>query len=560
LLDESATENQMLGRAALIAHETAHMWFGDLVTMRWFNDVWMKEVFASFMADKIVDPLFPKVNHELRFFLAHYPGAYAVDRTEGSHPIRQQLENLNEAGSLYGAIIYQKAPIVMRQLEHMLGADSLRDGVREHLKQFEFGNATWIDLVKSLREHTDIDLLEWSLVWVEEAGRPAIRTERDEPGGIAFVQSDPQPGRSLRWAQRMEVSFGTVKETRTIPLEFRDEQVWMPKRELFAPIDFILPSGGGLAYGDFILDASTRAFLLKNLPRLEDPLTRGAAWVTLWEELLGRRVPPSEFLDLALAALPAEDAEQNVELLLGYMREVFWRFIDQDHRRKLGAHVEQTLRNGFGRSSATTLKSAYFSAFRSTVTTSDGVAFLERVWRRQERIAGVQLSESDEATIALELVVRLGAGAGSILDEQRRRFTNPDRKARFEFVMPALSHSEKVRDLFFLSLSDVKNRRREPWVLEGLRYLGHPLRAPEPEKYIRPALELLREIQRTGDIFFPKNWVDAVLSGHNTRAAADAVRTFLAEQKTYPVRLRRIILQSADSLFRASEIISSHSH
>ena len=86
LLDESATENQMLGRASLISHETSHMWFGDLVTMRWFNDVWMKEVFANFMAAKIVNPSFPKVNHELRFLMAHYPAAYAVDRTRARMP------------------------------------------------------------------------------------------------------------------------------------------------------------------------------------------------------------------------------------------------------------------------------------------------------------------------------------------------------------------------------------------------------------------------------------------------------------------------------------------
>src|SRR3989449_4109605 len=115
LLDESATENQMLSRAETIAHETAHMWFGDLVTMQWFNDVWMKEVFANFMAAKIVDPAFQNVNHDLRFLVANYPAAYAVDRTAGTHPVRQELENLDEAGSLYGAIIYQKAPIVMRQ-------------------------------------------------------------------------------------------------------------------------------------------------------------------------------------------------------------------------------------------------------------------------------------------------------------------------------------------------------------------------------------------------------------------------------------------------------------
>ena len=92
MLDESATQNQQLGRASVIAHETAHMWFGDLVTMRWFNDVWMKEVFANFMAAKIVNPSFPEVNHELRFLLSHYPAAYEVDRTPGANAIRQPLD------------------------------------------------------------------------------------------------------------------------------------------------------------------------------------------------------------------------------------------------------------------------------------------------------------------------------------------------------------------------------------------------------------------------------------------------------------------------------------
>src|SRR5918993_2069298 len=96
LLDTSATQDDKLGRASLIAHETAHMWFGDLVTMRWFNDVWTKEVFANFMAAKIVRPAFPEINHELRFLFSHYPAAYDVDRTAGTNAIRQRLDNLDE--------------------------------------------------------------------------------------------------------------------------------------------------------------------------------------------------------------------------------------------------------------------------------------------------------------------------------------------------------------------------------------------------------------------------------------------------------------------------------
>src|SRR4029078_7532652 len=129
---------------------------------------------------------------------------------------------------------------------------------------------------------------------------------------------------------------------------------------------------------------------------------------------------------------------------------------------------------------------------------------------------------------------------------------NPDRKARFEFVMPALSESQQTRDAWFESLKDVNHRRREPWVLEGLSYLNHPLRAASAEKYIRRSLDLLIEIQRTGDIFFPTRWMNATLDGHNTKSDADTVRTFLDGHPDYPIRLRRIILQASDELFRAS--------
>ena len=113
-LEESATKDQKLNRASLIAHETAHMWFGNLVTMKWFDDVWLKEVFANFMAAKIVHPRFPDINHDLGFMLKHHPSAYGEDRSGGTYPIQQKLDNLRNAGTLYGRIIYQKAPIVMR--------------------------------------------------------------------------------------------------------------------------------------------------------------------------------------------------------------------------------------------------------------------------------------------------------------------------------------------------------------------------------------------------------------------------------------------------------------
>ncbi len=265
-------------------------------------------------------------------------------------------------------------------------------------------------------------------------------------------------------------------------------------------------------------------------------------------------MPTPEFLELALRALPMEDTEQNVQLVLGYVRSAFWRFLPGVDRQTLSQRLERVLRRELARAESSSLKSTYFSAFRSIVTTPEGIAFLERVWRRDEEIPGLTLSENDEAAMALDLAVRSVPGAAEILEEQLGRIENPDRKARFDFVMPALSDSQETRDAFFASLTDVENRRREPWVLEGVRYLNHPLRAEQSRKYLRPALDLLQELRSTGDIFFPRNWMGAMLGGHDSPASADVVRDFLSDHRDYPIRLRRIILQAADPLFRATEI------
>src|ERR1051325_11098945 len=287
MLDQSATQNQLLNRASTIAHETAHMWFGDLVTMRWFNDVWMKEVFANFMAAKIVNPSFPTVNHELRFLLSNYPDAYSVDRTAGANPIRQTLTNLNDAGQLYGPIIYEKAPIVMRQLEMVVGERPFRDGLREYLKQYAFGNAAWLDLIRILDAKTPDNLAAWSRAWVEERGRPEFTTtlrltKNDTIQRLTLTMNDPLR-RGLVWPQRRRATLGSADAQKDVAVYANTRETVVREAEGLPKPLFILPNGGGLAYGLFLLDQESATYLLAIMPRIGDALTRGAAWVTLWD-------------------------------------------------------------------------------------------------------------------------------------------------------------------------------------------------------------------------------------------------------------------------------------
>ena len=559
LLDESATQNQMLGRASVIAHETAHMWFGDLVTMRWFNDVWMKEVFANFMAAKLVNPSFPTVNHELRFLLSNYPAAYEVDRTAGANPIRQVLDNLNEAGSMYGAIIYQKAPVVMRHLEALVGEDHFRDGLRDYLKQHAFANATWSDLIAVLDARTPIDLHAWSRVWVDQPGRPTIETELTVKDGritkLAFRQRDPR-GRNLVWPQQLRIAMGNPTDRPMLIVDMKGPVTTVPQAAGLPAPRYVLPSASGWAYGNFILDRASLDYLTTSLPEIGDPLTRGSAWVTLWDALLEGQVPPAAFLDLTLRALPRESDEQMTSRILGYASNTWWRFLTTTERDTRAARFESLLREGLAQSQTPSQKSAWFGTLRNVAITPATVGWLQQIWAQKEKVPGLPLAEADYISLALELAVRQVDGWRELLQTQLGRIENPDRKARFQFVMPALSADAAERDRWFASLKDAGNRRREPWVLEGLNYLHHPLRAESSRKHVPASLELLWDIQKTGDIFFPKRWLDATLGGHASKDVADAVRDFLKNlPPNYPERLRNITLQSADELYRAADII-----
>lgn len=557
MLDQAATQNQLLGRASVIAHETAHMWFGDLVTMRWFNDVWMKEVMANFMAAKIVNPSFPEINHALRFLLSHYPAAYAVDRTQGSNPIRQNLPNLDAAGSLYGAIIYSKAPIVMRQLEMIAGEDGFRTGMREYLRKYSFGNATWLDLVSILESHNPGKIAAWSRSWVEQRGRPEVVTliETGKDGTVARLalsQRDPL-NRGLTWPQKLTVTLGFAGGPENIAVSLTGQVTEVEQAKGRPRPLYVIPNGGGIGYGLFRLDPATLSYLQSHLEELPDPLTRGSAWVALWEELLEGQIAPDAFLDLAIRALPRETDEQNTQRILTSLTRAFWHDLPPAGRTKLAPRIEALLRDGLNRAQTSSQKAAWFHAFRDVALSPEALAWLERIWRREEKVEKLPLAEVDEIEIALNLAVREVPGWQEVLNTQRDRTRNPDRKAQFEFVMPALSADPAVREQAFARLHDVRNRGHEPWVLESLRFLNHPLREAAARQFVRPALDLLPEIERTGDIFFPKRWMDVMLGSQRSAEAAATVRQYLAAHPDLPQRLRWVILSSADDLFRAAK-------
>lgn len=554
-LDQGATKDQFISRSNLISHETAHMWFGDLVTMKWFNDVWMKEVFANFMADKVTEKLMGKNTFDLKFLQDHYPAAYGVDRTLGANPIRQQLDNLQEAGSMYGNIIYHKAPIMMRQLELLMGKHNFQNGIRAYLKKYSYGNATWNDLIAILSKYSKSDLLSWNKVWVNEPGRPVfnykIEYNNDKISHFSLGQSS-ELGQPRVWPQSFTIKLVYPTYSKLLVVNAAIAKTDLTEAKGLSRPQYILFNANGAGYGLFPVEKE----MMADLNHITDPLERASAYINAYENMLsGKGNKPKELLDIFLQELAVEKNEMNLRLITGYLTNIYWTFLQGDVRIATHESIEKTIWNAMDQQLTQNNKKILFNAYQNVYLSAEAGKKMYDIWLKQTAPDGVKLLEDDYSALALTLGLKTDT-ANTILKEQLVRTKNEDRKNRLIYLMPALSLDVAERDLFFNSLKDRKNRQKEAWVTTALSYLHHPIRQKTSIRYLKESLDLLADIQKTGDIFFPQSWLAATFSTYNSKEANAVVQDFLKSHPNYNPKLKDKILQTTDNLRRAQQIVN----
>ncbi|MBO9675695.1 MAG: ERAP1-like C-terminal domain-containing protein [Sphingobacteriaceae bacterium] len=553
-LDQGATKDQFISRSNLISHETAHMWFGDLVTMKWFNDVWMKEVFANFMADKVTEKLMGKNTFDLKFLQDHYPAAYGVDRTLGANPIRQQLDNLQEAGSMYGNIIYHKAPIMMRQLELLMGKQNFQQGIREYLKKYSYGNATWNDLITILSKYTKSDLLSWNKVWVNEPGRPIftynVDYDKDKISSLSISQNSEVGGPRV-WPQSFTVKLVYPTYSKLLVVNTGEAKTDLIDAKGLPKPQYILFNANGAGYGLFPVDKE----MMVNLYHIAEPLERAAAYINAYENMLsGKSNKPEELLDIFLKGLEAEKNEMNLRLIAGYLSNIYWTFLTAEERNARHESMEKAIWSAMEQQQTQNNKKILFNTYQNVYLSAGAGKRMYDIWLTQTAPNGIKLLEDDYSALALTLALKTDT-ANAILKEQLARTKNEDRKNRLIYLMPALSLDVKERDHFFDGLKERKNRQKEAWVTTALSYLHHPIRQKTSVRYLKESLDLLVEIQKTGDIFFPQSWLAAIFSSYNSKEANAVVLDFLKSHPAYNQKLKDKILQTTDNLRRAQQII-----
>ncbi len=305
----AATAAQHEGRANTILHEMAHMWFGDLVTMRWWDDLWLKESFADYMGAHAAVAAGGFPDAWVTFASRRKGWAYVQDQLPTTHPIVADIPDLEAAKLNFDGITYAKGASVLKQLVAFVGEDAFFRGARHYFAAHAYGNTTLPDLLAALEEASGRDLTAWSAAWLQTSGVSDVAVERDGEGEAVLVRSAPRPDHIV--IGFFSASGGRLVRRGGAELDGDEGRMPLPER-IPGDVDLVLPNVDDRTYAKVRLDARSTDAVAAGLSTIDDAVARAVVWAALWNATRDGILPVARYLDIVTCHAPAEP---NIALL-----------------------------------------------------------------------------------------------------------------------------------------------------------------------------------------------------------------------------------------------------
>jgi aminopeptidase N len=578
------TANDFISRANVIFHEAAHQWFGDTVTMKWFDDLWLKEGFAEFMAYKTLEKTMPEYNAWKAFYERNKPLAYATDSTRGTTPIYQEIPNLSAAKSAYGNIVYRKAPSFLRQAEFYLGEDKFQRAVRAFLKKYQYKNAEWTDLVREFETASGQDLKDWGESWVKQRGMPIFKAKRHKDWKIneypdiknvqlvAFTPKDIL-GEGGIWTIKAKFLLRykddiaeekSVEFTRKSAKTFAGSFIAFKKNE--EPL-FVFPNYQDYGYGIFLLDEKSREYVLKNIQNEKDAFLRSMMWGALWDSVREAELAPRDYVELAIKNISVETDELTISTILSRVSTAMNYYLSDAQRAQLAPRLEKTLLERMSKAETTGQKITFYRAYLNIASSdySQQVLkkFLESGGKPVEigfgfmdefkfKIEVPILKTKDKFDIVAKLLILGNNEAEKLLAELEKTETSDDAK-RYAYAARAGIATAENKAKFWNDF--VGNREiSESWIESAFAAFNSPRHAELTLPYLEKALAELPNLKRNRKIFFLGGWLSAFIGGQKDEKALAIINKFLADNPNLDKDLRLKILENVDVIERAVKI------
>jgi aminopeptidase N len=339
---EPPTDNQRRNRAETVLHEMAHMWFGDLVTMRWWNDLWLNESFATYMAFLCMEKATRFTWAWQNFNASVKNWAYRQDQLVTTHPIAGEVPDTDATFLNFDGITYGKGASVLKQLVAAIGLDGFRDGMRYYFRTHAFGNTTLAQFIASLEAGSGKELQEWSRLWLETPSLNTIAAEWERDGdrltSLALTQTAPPDYATIR-PHRLDLGLLHEGEdgaftVSVLPVNISGERVEVAEaRGMKAPL-LVFPNYNDHAYAKIALDPESVTFAHERLQEIDDPMLRQMLWSSLWNMTRDAQLKPTSFLDLVRSKIPLESNIELVDSVLGQASTALARYVPDDIRER----------------------------------------------------------------------------------------------------------------------------------------------------------------------------------------------------------------------------------
>ena len=561
LFRTAPTANNRLARDAVVLHELTHQWFGDFVTMRWFDDLWLKEGFAQYMAYKTLAALRPNEDIWQHFYQSIKPAAYAIDETQGTTPIYQEIRNLDSAKSAYGAIVYSKAPGVLRQLNYVIGDDAFRRGLQIYLAQHKYGNATWSDLIAAFQSASGRNLTAWADMWIRHRGMPRIDVSftcsNSHLASLTLTQH-PLLGGNEIWPIATEVLLaypGGSTQTLRADLTTASAEIPLSAAAGNACPAWVFANNDDHAYGLFLLDAKSRAAVMQeiagNSPAMRDLFRRTLLWGSLWDSVRQVELDPADYVRLALTALPQERDESLAASLLARTQTAVHHYVSAQTQPELVARAAALAADQITSNPDHDLRIVWFRSLGGFAAQPAGQAVLKDLLQEKRTIPGVDLRQQDRWSLVTALIAYGDPEADSLFAAEQKRDPSGD-GLKFAWVAQAARPDAATKQRYFAEYLH-NPQRSEDWIQSSLGAFNFWNQPQLTAQYLDPALEALPEVKRDRKIFFLVAWLDAFIDGQQSQASLETVQHYLATANPDP-DLRLKILEATDELNRTVRI------
>ncbi len=566
IFPQEPTKNDFVSRANLIFHEAAHQWFGDTVTMKWFDDLWLKEGFAEFMAYKTLAQVMPEYNAWKIFYERNKQLAYLTDSTRGTTQIYQEITNLSSAKSAYGNIVYRKAPSFLKQAEFFLGEKEFQTAVRAFLKKHEFANAEWTDLVKEFETASKQDLKDWANVWVKTRGVFKFSLQREPFGkdenGENFTgdftltpvyKTDFTENKNATPLNKFKALIIYKDKTKSIEnFEILPDKIPNPDALVTKDTVAIIPNYQDYGYGIFLLDEKSRAYVLENIQNEKDDFLRTMMWGALWDSVREGELAPKTYVELVIKNINTESDESTIQTLLNRVGTAMNYYLNDKQREEIAPKLETLLIEKMQKSETLGQRITFYRAFLNLASSENARQKLKEILNLKFQIKDFKLKTKDKFDIITKLIILGDKDALNLLTELEKTETSDEAKRYAYAAKAGIGTAENKLKFWndFVSNKDIS----ESWIEAAFVSFNSPKHADLTLPYLEKALAELPNLKRNRKIFFVNGWLASFIGGQRSEEALKIVNKFLADNPNLDKDLRLKILENVDLIERAVKI------